>query len=240
EVAQGDFDISSIPVDEIQFEEITDLNLSSSVSKPEQESLLAIESSSENMDEMTDQWTGFLAGSGATKAGTTSFFGLEARGSKFIYVVDKSGSMRGPKLLAAKAEMCRSINSLGNDMEFLIIFFDHLYETMPGDKLARATRQNKLRYFNWVKHVGNGGGTQPVEAMLKAISLKPDAIWLLSDGQFSENACDVIGDANRGSRISIHTIAFYNNYGEALLTRIADENNGKYRFVSPSDLRSNR
>ena len=105
EVAKSDFDISSIPIDEIQFEEITDLNLSSSGSPPEQESLLAIESSGEDMDEMTDQWKGFLAGAGATKAGTTSFFGLEARGNKFVYVVDKSGSMRGAKLLAAKTDL---------------------------------------------------------------------------------------------------------------------------------------
>ena len=91
-----------------------------------------------------------------------------------------------------------------------------------------------------MEHVSSGGGTLPAEAMLKAISLKPDAIWLLSDGIFGEHACDVIGNANRGSRISIHTIAFYDNQGEAQLKRIAGENNGKYRFVSPADLRGGR
>ena len=55
----------------------------------------------------------------------------------------------------------------------------------------------------------------------------------VSDGLFDESAADVIRTANPGRRVRIHTIAFYDNEGEAVLRRIAEENRGKYRFVAP-------
>jgi len=185
---------------------------------------------------MEGDWSSFVGSGGGSGAGTGSFFGLEARGGKFVYVVDYSGSMTGEKLRAAKNELIRSLNALQRGMRFFIIFYDDRFVRMPAPGLVGATERNKQKYIDWVNGVTGGGGTDPTEAMKLALALKPDATWLLSDGLFSEQACEVIRSANPGARVQIHTIAFYEDAGAPVLMRIAEENRGKYRFVSPADL----
>ena len=178
-------------------------------------------------------WASLSAGEGGAGGKGASFFGLEARGGKFVYVVDRSSSMRGSRLEATKAELIRSVHSLKRTMEFFIIFYDSTHEPMPAAGLVKATGPNKGRYLSWVEAMGCRGGTDPQQAMLMALSLEPDAIWLLSDGEFDVQACDVIRAANPGARIQIHTIAFHSASGQRVLQRIAEENRGRYRFVRP-------
>jgi len=178
-------------------------------------------------------WGSLSASDGGTGSKGASFFGLEARGGKFVYVVDRSGSMRGDKLQDTKAELIRSVHSLTRTMEFFIIFYDSFYEPMPAPGLIKATGPNKNKYLGWVEGINCRGGTEPEEAMLMALSLKPDVIWLLSDGQFSYRACEVIRAANPNARIQIHTIAFHSASGQQMLQRIAKENGGHYQFVRP-------
>ena len=52
----------------------------------------------------TDQ--GALGGAG----GAASFFGIASRGRRFAYIVDRSGSMTGPRLAQAKQELKRSLS----------------------------------------------------------------------------------------------------------------------------------
>ncbi len=184
-------------------------------------------------DPVKGDWGSLSAGEGGAGGKGASFFGLEARGGKFVYVVDRSSSMRGNKLQDTKAELIRSVHSLTRTMEFFIIFYDSSFEPMPAGGLVKATGPNKSRYLGWVEAMGCRGGTQPEQAMLMALSLKPDSIWLLSDGQFSPQACDVIRAANPNARIQIHTIAFHSARGQQVLQRIAEENGGHYRFVPP-------
>jgi VWA domain-containing protein len=220
--------------------EISDLNLNPQALEPALEALIGIEAPTNADGDSLNRWSGYLAGSGAAKGGTTSFFGLKARGSKFVYVVDCSGSMSGRKLLAAKAEIYRSINAYKSSMKFYIFFYNSTPIAMPGKQLIPAVQANKTKAFNWVEHITTGGGTQPAPAVLEALKLKPDAIWLLSDGLFSQQACDEIRQANSDGKVQIHTIAFHDNHGEAQLKRIAQENRGKYRFVQDTSPRRRR
>jgi len=179
-----------------------------------------------------------LEGGATARGGTASFFGLEAKGTRFVYVVDYSGSMTGLKLQAAKNELIRSVQSLTANMEFFIIFYDNQFRRMPGGEMVRATAQNKRRFLYWAKHIQGGGGTIPGPAMAYALSLKPDAVWLLSDGLFKgQDVPGQIRQMNPGGRVQIHTIAFYDNSGEAQLRQIAAENRGRFRFVRGPVLR---
>ena len=175
-------------------------------------------------------WSSFSAAGGAA-GGSASFFGLEAKGSDFVYVVDHSGSMDGSKLSSAKAELIRSISALKRNMKFFIVFYNHDHVAMPGGRLVRATETNKRRFFGWVDQIRAEGGTDPRGAMQAALSLRPDAVWLLSDGLFDEQACDAIRAANPRARTQVHTLGFHSRDGERLLERIAEYNRGRYRFV---------
>ncbi len=185
---------------------------------------------------MKGDWTNFAAGGSGTGAGGASFFGLEARGGKFLFVVDRSGSMAGPKLDAAKAELIRSVRALSRGARFYTIFFNTVPAAMPAEGLVRATESNKRRHFTWVSGIGAGGKTDPTSAMKLALSLKPDVIWLLSDGIFHARGAAAIRKANPRAKVQIHTIAFYSREGEVVLRRIAEENRGRYRFVSPASI----
>ena len=169
---------------------------------------------------------------GGSGSGGASFFGLEVKGGKFVYVVDKSGSMKGRPLDSAKTELLRSISSLGEKQEFYVIFYDTGFQAMPGAGLVKGSDKNKRDCFSWVKGVGSTGGTNPTEAMKRALELRPDAIWLLSDGEFNSGIAETIQQANSDGRVVISTIAFLSRDGEAVLRTIADQNGGKYRFVS--------
>ena len=168
---------------------------------------------------------------GSDTSGTAGFFGLTAGGTNFIYVIDRSGSMTGVRLATAIDELARSVNSLKENMTFYIIFYDTKYTTMNASSLVPASRSNKSRFLRWAQSIDPQGGTDPTQAMLKAISLKPDSIWLLSDGQFDQAVVDTIKNANKKG-VQIHTLAFGSNEGETQLRAVAAQNGGKYRFIS--------
>jgi hypothetical protein len=184
------------------------------------------------MDVPRGGWGGSGTASGRGGRGREgTFFGSRVRGQSFVYVVDRSGSMRGARLEAVKTELINSINRLESNQKFFIIFYNSTSLPMQATGLVSATDANKMNYLPWIRSIASRGGTHPEEAMIHAMSLKPDAIWLLSDGAFSASVCDVIRPQNPG--IQIHTIAFHNPAGQAVLWRIANENGGSYMFVPP-------
>ncbi|MEM9419618.1 MAG: VWA domain-containing protein [Planctomycetota bacterium] len=171
---------------------------------------------------------------GTANPGLASFFGQTGRGSRFVYIIDRSGSMQGDRFDAARFELIKSIRSLREHERFYVIFYSTNPIPMPASKLQPATPKNQQQQIDWIRTVSVGGGTNPTEAMSMALTgLKPDTIWLLSDGQFNVQVADTIKRLNPGARVQINTIAFHEKSGEAILKIIADENDGDYRFVAP-------
>jgi hypothetical protein len=75
------------------------------------------------------------------------------------------------------------------------------------------------------------GGTNPALAVKRALELEPDAIFLLSDGEFDlRPTMAVIHHFNR-ARTVIHTIAFGSLAGQPMLAAIAEATGGSFRFV---------
>jgi hypothetical protein len=183
----------------------------------------------------TEVASGAGSGKGAGKgngAGTATFFGVEARGDEFVYVVDFSGSMEGPRIDQARYELRKSIESLAADASFFVVLFNHGSLAMPAHGLVRATQDNKQRYLDWVDRQPVGGGTNPVDALVAAARLKPDAVFLLTDGGFADpRAAFSVVARSKGPRF--HTVAFHDNVGEAVLRRIARVGRGTYRFHAP-------
>ena len=66
----------------------------------------------------------------------------------------------------------------------------------------------------------------------------PDAIFLLTDGEFADRTAAFLREQNvsRGpAMVHVHTIAFHSREGVKLLKRIARENSGQFRYVSVDD-----
>ena len=166
------------------------------------------------------------------RGGGKSIFDKAGSGKRIVYVIDYSGSMhQGGRLAAAAHELIKSVEKLGTKRKFFVIFYDDDAEPMPKKNLIPGRKKNVTWLKGWMGTVRGGGGTDPTDAMLQALRLEPDTIWLLSDGGFSDSVCQAIQAANPEKKVCINTIAFYDRTGEPVLKRIAQENRGDYRFV---------
>jgi hypothetical protein len=156
-----------------------------------------------------------------------------------VYVIDRSVSM-GPngKLVCAKDELLSSLGQLPAETEFQIILFNRSVEVLTtgqGTSLIPATQQNKAKVANFLKPVLPEGGTQPVPALKRALALKPDVIFFLTDAEdMSEREVREVTLLNRG-HTAIHVVTFGDgDYGNLTspLYLLAQNNRGGFRMVS--------
>lgn len=167
--------------------------------------------------------------------GGAEFFGVKSKGSRIVYVVDRSSSMEGAAFEKACRELLGSLQRLKPRQKFYVIFFSDrdypMYSVLaPERELVAATRENKQRATAWIENMEVWGGTYPDGALVRALELEPDVIYFLTDGDFESSVVDMIRDCNQ-RRTVINTVAFMHQAGEPLLKQIARENRGEYRFV---------
>ncbi len=158
------------------------------------------------------------------------FFGITAGGNDFVFVVDMSGSMQGSRWRRARNELRRSIESLDENQRFFIVLYSTDAYPMPAQGLLAAKKRNVEEAIHWLFKVEPQGSTNPLPAVLLAAQLKPDAIFLLSDGDFSPLVATQIS-AFQAKALPVHTIGFESRVGERSLKLISDETHGTYRFV---------
>jgi len=174
---------------------------------------------------------------GGVGNGTASFFGVEASGTRFAYVVDVSGSMQGPKLSALKVEIIESVDSLVEHMQFFVSPFSSDGMLLGNkDKWTPSTDAGKKWLREQVKDLQAFGGTNPLPSFQKAFDLKPrpDAIYFMTDGLFAEDVGRLVANMNkRGKKVPIHCIAFdiQDKDVEKAMKAIAEESGGRYIAV---------
>jgi hypothetical protein len=174
------------------------------------------------------------AGGGHFAVGASKFFGVSGYGNSFVYVVDCSGSMKeSGKLERAKYELLQSIDQLSDDQKYFVIFYNTDAIPMDGKAPIEATEDNFARTRRWVELVDANGGTNPLPALLIALSLRPDAIYFLSDGLFDGHTITQVRTINRRKgKIPIHSIAFVSRENLGLMRSVARDSGGEFRFVN--------
>jgi hypothetical protein len=175
---------------------------------------------------------GGLGGSGGS--GGTSFFGVEARGSRFAYVVDVSGSMTGPRIANLKEQLVKSINALAENFSYSVLAFSSGATPLGGRRAwTFADDKGKKWGRGEIYRLEANGETNPETAFKIVWELKPrpDAIYFLTDGEFKPEDADLIILQDREFRIPIHCICLESNEGEDLMKRIARESGGTYTYI---------
>ena len=171
---------------------------------------------------------------GGSSSDGAGFFGVPGTMGSVVYVIDLSGSMSGDRLHRANAELVRSINELEPEQSFGVVYFNtESFPVFSTSKLMKATPSRKRLVVEKVDAMVSAGGTDPSKALVDALSLRPDLIFLLTDGGFGnpQELLSLIQRNNPGRKVSINTIAFVTSSGEKVLEQIAEENRGSYRFV---------
>lgn len=157
-----------------------------------------------------------------------SFYGVRARGQLFVYVVDCSGSMADDgRLVRAKAELRRSIQALRWPQRFLVIFYNDQMMPLAGGLPQSANASTKAHAMSWMRRIDADGATDPRQAMKLALGTQPDAVFLLSDGEFPEGTASTIARGNPG-RVPVHAIDLMGGGAGDQLRRIAAESGGTY------------
>lgn len=197
------------------------------------------------------------SGSGSSVGGKASprgtFFGIEADGHEFVYVVDMSGSMRGHLYEHAIAELIRSIDLLNPTQKFYVTLFSNhakpmFDDTSPLPQTIAATPENRERLAKWLIEAYDGGGTDPRQAIKLALDMNPSAVFMLSDGEFKERRRRDAGVLTAGdlsttaalvrttnATIPIHSIAFENEGSRSNMQELATLTEGTFRFVEVED-----
>lgn len=173
-------------------------------------------------------------GGGGGGGGGASFFGVEAQGSRFVFIVDVSGSMSvGGKIEALRAQLARSVQNLVETSSFMVYTFSDDAAPLGNSKdWVSAIDERKRWARRIIAAIPAQGGTNPINAFRSAFKLrpKPDAVYFMTDGEFDPNVADEVARLNTG-RSPIHCIAFATRESEPVMKRIASQSKGTYTFV---------
>lgn len=196
---------------------------------------------SSGVESLTGSSEAIGAGAGFEGAGgEAKFFGVEARGSRFAFVVDVSGSMIDPpKIDALRSALTASVDDMLNSAHFCIILYSTDAMGLMGERWLRATDENKSDARRNIAMISPGGSTNPLPGFDIAFRLKPppDAVYFMTDGVFSndveEQLPPMIERWNRSSdrRIPLHAITFVERGAEQLMRRLARRSGGSYTHV---------
>jgi hypothetical protein len=99
-----------------------------------------------------------------------------------------------------------------------------------------VTERNKQPAFEFIDGVILQGETDPSKALERAFDVKPELIYLLTDGEFDRAIVGLVKRLNADGKVRVHTIGFLYRVGEPVLKDIAAQNGGQYKFVSEKDL----
>lgn len=175
-----------------------------------------------------------LGGSGG--GGGAKFFGVEARGNRFAYIVDVSSSMEGGRIEQLRRALTASIDALLETSEFAIVQFS-TDSRVVGERTG-WTQASPAGKKNIKIHIGMlfpDGATNPVPGfqIISAIRPRPDAIYFMTDGEFTEEGVEAIIQLSREMRAPVHCICLESNEGESKMRRIAQSTRGTYTYVPP-------
>lgn len=181
---------------------------------------------------------------------------VRAGGTRFAYVVDFSGSII-VAVDALKRELKRSVGKLSKQQSFNVIIFYSVSGQRAEEfrterftaRMQPATNDAKQAFFDWIDRKQPSGSTEPLAALQQALRMRPDAVFLFSDGWFDERVESAVQQVNADVGAQIHCLVFDElllqdtsdvprlTRGAQRLQRIAEASNGQFKVVTGADLR---
>jgi Ca-activated chloride channel family protein len=160
-------------------------------------------------------------------------------------VLDRSGSMAGPKLEHVKKSMYKLIDHLTEDDGLAVVFFDDRVSHIEFKKMNSAAKESVKKQ---IARVEPGNSTDIGSALLKAIELfksyegavnSVERIMLLTDGQANigaqhyEQFVPILQKRRAG--VSVSCFGYGAQFNEELLKELAKEGKGSNYFIESPD-----
>jgi Ca-activated chloride channel family protein len=157
-----------------------------------------------------------------------------------VLVLDRSGSMRGWKMAAARRAAARIVDTLTTADRFAVLTFDTVVErpdTLPAG-LVTGTDQHRFRAVEHLATVSARGGTLLLPALQQALALLagPDrerdrVLVLVTDGQVG-NEDQLLRELGPGlAGVRVHAVGIDRAVNAGLLGRLAAAGGGRCELV---------
>jgi Ca-activated chloride channel family protein len=165
-----------------------------------------------------------------------------ARGRDVVLVLDRSGSMGGWKMVAARRAASRIVDTLSGTDRLTVLAFDHQVDTPPSlpAGLVEASDRNRFRAVEFLSGLDARGGTEMLVPLRRAADLLREAperdrvLVLVTDGQIG-NEDELLRELSAGlTGVRVHTVGIDRAVNEAFLQRLAGSS-GRYELVESED-----
>lgn len=157
-----------------------------------------------------------------------------------VFVLDRSGSMNGWKIVAARRAMGRLIDTFTPQDRFAVIAFDSTVETLNGATLKTATDRQRYRAIEWLSRIDARGGTEMRPALQRALEIMQHCraeatgfILLVTDGQVGNEDAILQQVVNAG--ITVFTVGIDQALNDAFLRRLSEATGGVCEAVESED-----
>jgi Ca-activated chloride channel family protein len=162
-----------------------------------------------------------------------------------IFVLDRSGSMGGWKIVAARRAMARMVESLGEQDRLAVYAFDRTIETPPqlgGTQLVIANHRNRYWAVEYLNKIEARGGTemyQPLDLAAHVLSGRDNQreriLVLATDGQVTNENQLLRALAERARQFRIFSLGIDKAVNEGFLRQLAQLGNGSYELVESEE-----
>jgi Ca-activated chloride channel family protein len=159
-----------------------------------------------------------------------------------VFVIDRSGSMQGWKMLAARRATARMIDTLTSRDRFQVIAFDTNVEELPEPQAVYATDRNRYLAVEMLSRVDARGGTEmalPLQLAVKALAGGHDdrerVIVLVTDGQVGNEDHILREIAPSLKSIRVFTLGIDQAVNAGFLRRFAGAGGGLCELVESED-----
>jgi Ca-activated chloride channel homolog len=162
-----------------------------------------------------------------------------------IFILDRSGSMEGWKMVAARRAVARMVDSLSEKDSFNVYAFDDNIETptgFPTTALFAASNKNRYQAIEFLAKVDARGGTemrQPLETAADSLAGgyadKERAMVLVTDGQVGNEDQILRALGSRLKNVKVYTVGIDRAVNEAFLKRLAGFGGGLYELVESEE-----
>jgi Ca-activated chloride channel family protein len=185
---------------------------------------------------------GAAAGTFALTIVPPSTQAIAAKPRDVVFVIDRSGSMEGWKMVAARRAAARMIDTLTSRDRFCAIAFDSTLDVLPERGLVDATDRNRFRAVEALAKTEARGGTELAQPLGRAVGMlaggtadRERLIMLVTDGQVG-NEDDILRELTPALRnIKMFTLGIDQAVNAAFLRRLAAAGGGLCELVESED-----